>query len=57
MFLCQLLDYTSCELFSNVRSKSFPSPVYSMYAACVKYGLLDSVMQWLQTGIVDGKAK
>ena len=69
MFLPDLLDNTSpecyrgivihkfCELFSNVRSKSYPSPVYSMYAACVKYGLLDSVMQWLQTGIVDGKSK
>ena len=69
MFLRQLLDHTSpkcyrgiviykfCELFSKVRSKSFNSPVYSMYAACVKYGLLDSVMQWLQTGIVDSKAK
>ena len=69
MFLRQLLDHTSpeyyrgigihkfCELFSNVRSKSFPSPVHIMYTACVKYGLLDSVMQWLQTGIVDSKAK
>ena len=28
-----------------------------MYTACVKYGLVDSVMQWLQTGIVDSKAK
>ena len=45
------------EVHLQVRKKFYPSPVAEMYNVCERYGLVDNLVKWLETGYVPTKVQ